>query len=135
MVKSVQRLIHHESSRARARARRLVKESGRIVGRAKALRSAAFEHRAESAYLSGRPYPSRWAGAPAARPRWPLRFAVAGIVMAWNPFSRDVQISERTFTVAPTVSITEMAPGAHILAAGHQEHAGASQVITRFTIR
>ena len=118
------RHIIREAAAARARARRLVGAGQPLIDAAKALRAVARG-------LTGRGALPR----PPSIRRLPLPFAVSGIVRAWNPISREMQVGERLLTVAPAVSVTGLALGAGILAAGHQEQAGAPHVITRLILR
>jgi hypothetical protein len=130
-----------EAENVSARARSVVQDSQRACDTARAvrvsaqaacLRSVALKQRIKRGRLA---HPSNPASVRARRSLWPLAFAIAGVILAWNPISREVQISGRTFTVASHVSVIRMAFGAHILAAGHKEHTGAPQVISRLTIR
>ncbi len=59
----------------------------------------------------------------------PLRFLISGVVSAWNPVTRVLQIGEHTFWATPDVSVMGMATKLKVTAIGHED-TGTRRVVT-----
>ena len=63
----------------------------------------------------------------------PLQFLISGIVSAWDPVTRLLQVSRYELWVAPEVVLAHEAVGARGTASGHEERSG-RRVVTKFTV-
>jgi hypothetical protein len=64
----------------------------------------------------------------------PSRVLITGLVAAWDPVSRELQIGRDTFWVAPGVSVTDLRAGASVTAVGYQEDLSARRMVTDLTL-
>ena len=60
----------------------------------------------------------------------PLRFSILGTVVAWDAFGRWLRIGERNLSVAPSVSVAGLTPGARVTASGYRENLTARWIVT-----
>jgi len=63
----------------------------------------------------------------------PFQFVIAGIISAWSPVTRLLQIGGHELWVARDVSVTNVATGHRSTAVGHVEPTG-RRVVTRLTV-
>ena len=66
----------------------------------------------------------------------PLQFGIGGLITAWDPIHRQLEIGARTFWVAPGVKVDRLAEGVSVTVTGHVEHSNASGsrwIVTRLT--
>jgi hypothetical protein len=65
----------------------------------------------------------------------PRRFAMAGIVTAWDPVLRELRIGDRTFSVAAEVSGVGLTQDRHVLLSGEQANRRSPHIVTRLVLR
>ena len=66
----------------------------------------------------------------------PLQFGIGGLITAWDPIHRHLEIGARIFWVEPGVSVERLAAGVRVTVTGHVEHPntpGARWIVTRLT--
>jgi hypothetical protein len=59
-----------------------------------------------------------------------LRFSILGTIVTWDSFGRWLRIGERNFWLAPSVSVTGLAPGTRVTASGYQDDLSARWIVT-----
>ena len=67
--------------------------------------------------------------------RPPLRFAMVGDVSGWDPITRRSELGPSEVWVAPTVSVSGMAPGAVATAIGHINNTVPGRVVTALSVQ